>query len=83
MRPVQLLRKLFPRFVRYYNRFEVRGVNNLPKKGSAIIAANHGGGFDWDNFCLMSALEQFKTDNSARKRIWLLFWDVWAIQHPL
>ncbi|NHI91935.1 MAG: hypothetical protein EAX96_05490 [Candidatus Lokiarchaeota archaeon] len=82
MRPLQFIRKIFPWFVRNYNRLEVRGINNLPKKGSAIIAANHGGGLDWDNFCLMSALERFKTNNPTRKRIWLLYWDVWSVDHP-
>ena len=73
------LRRVFPQWVRYYNRLEVRGIENLPKKGSAIIAPNHSGSLDLDNFCTMSALEQFKTSNSARKRIWLCYWDTWSI----
>lgn len=73
------LRKIFPWWVRYYNRFEIRGINNLPREGSAIIALNHSGGLDLDNFCIMSALEQFKTNNPARKRIWLCYWDKWSI----
>lgn len=73
------LRDIFPKFVRYYNRFEIRGLENLPNKGSAIIAPNHSGAFDLDNFCIMSALEQFKITNPARKRIWLCYWDTWSI----
>ncbi len=80
MRIHTFFKKIFPWLVRYYNGLEVRGIHNLPKKGSAIIAANHAGGFDWDNFCLMSALEQFKTKNPARKRIWLMYWDLWAVE---
>lgn len=73
------LRRFFPWWVRYYNRFEVRGIENLPNKGSAIIAPNHSGGLDLDNFCLMSALEQFKDNQPTRKRIWLCYWDKWAV----
>ncbi len=73
------LRKVFPWFVRYYNRFELQGLKNLPKKGSAIIAPNHSGGLDYDNFTLMSALDQFKSSNPQRKRIWLCYWDYWSI----
>ncbi|MBD3230571.1 MAG: hypothetical protein GF329_20495 [Candidatus Lokiarchaeota archaeon] len=72
------LRKIFPWFIRYYNRLELHGVHNLPKEGSAIIAANHSGGLDYDNFCLMSALEHFKTKKKNRKRIWLCYHDIWA-----
>ncbi|MFW9938910.1 MAG: lysophospholipid acyltransferase family protein [Candidatus Thorarchaeota archaeon] len=77
------IRKIFPWWMRYYNRFEVRGINNLPKEGSAIIALNHSGGLDLDNFCIMSALEQFKTDDPTRKRIWLCYWDKWSIGENL
>lgn len=82
MNILQFLRRIFPWWVRHYNRLEVRGIINLPSKGSAIIAANHAGGFDYDNFCLMSALEQFKTDDPARKRIWLIYWDIWCVEEP-
>lgn len=74
----KLLRKVLPWFIRYYNRLEVKGIKNLPKIGSAIIAANHSGGLDLDNFCLMSALEHLKTNNKKRKRIWLCYHDIWA-----
>lgn len=77
------LRKAFPWWVRHYHRLEVRGVENLPKVGSAIIAPNHSGGWDLDNFTLMSALEQFKANNPARKRIWLMYWDVWSVENPI
>jgi len=80
---LQFLRRLFPWFVRHYNRLEVRGIHNLPKKGSAVIAPNHSGGFDWDNFSLMSALDHFKTNNPARKRIWLCYWDVYSVETPI
>ena len=73
------LRSIFPWWLRHYHRFEVHGIENLPKKGSAIIAPNHSGCWDLDNFALMSALEQFKTNNPARKRIWLCYWDKWSI----
>ncbi|MHA1294126.1 MAG: lysophospholipid acyltransferase family protein, partial [Promethearchaeota archaeon] len=72
------LRKIFPWIVRYYNRLEIRGIKNIPKEGSAIIAPNHSGGLDWDNFCIMSALDHFKTSNPARKHIWLMYWDKWS-----
>jgi 1-acyl-sn-glycerol-3-phosphate acyltransferase len=74
------LRKAFPWWIRHYNRLEVRGIENLPKKGSAIIAPNHSGGLDWDNFSLMSALDHFITSNPARKRIWLCYWDLWSVE---
>ena len=73
------LRKIFPWWIRYYNRFEVKGMENIPLRGSAIIAPNHSGGLDFDNFCLMSALEQFELEDPARKRIWLCYWDKWSI----
>ena len=74
------LRSIFPWFFRHYNGLEVRGVENLPAQGSAIIASNHSGGMDLDNFCLMSALEHVKTSNPARKRIWLCYWDKWSAE---
>jgi len=73
------LRNVFPWFARYYNRFELRGIENLPRTGSAIIAPNHSGGLDYDNFCLMSAFDHLKSSNPQRKRIWLCYWDYWAI----
>lgn len=75
----EALRKVFPKFIKYYNHFELRGIENIPDKGSAIIAPNHSGAFDLDNFCLMSALEHLKTNNPKRKRIWLCYWDKWSI----
>jgi 1-acyl-sn-glycerol-3-phosphate acyltransferase len=74
---------MFPLFVHYYNRFELRGVENLPQEGSAIIAPNHSGGLDYDNFVLMSALEQLNVPDSKRRRIWLCYWDYWAISGNL
>jgi len=76
------LRKIHPWWLRHYHRLEVRGIENLPKNGSAVIAPNHSGGLDLDNFCIMSALEHFKTTNPARKRIWLCYWDLWAVESP-
>ena len=73
------LRKIFPWFVRYYNRLEIHGIENLPTSGSAIIAPNHSGGLDYDNFSLMSALDHFKSSDPRRRRIWLCYWDYWAI----
>ncbi|MBD3337486.1 MAG: hypothetical protein GF353_00165 [Candidatus Lokiarchaeota archaeon] len=75
----ELLRKFFPWWIRHYNRLEIRGFKNLPISGSAIIAPNHSGAWDLDNFCLMSALEHFKTSNPQRKRIWLCYWDKWCV----
>ncbi len=72
------MRILFPKWVKYYNRFELKGLENLPKSGSAIIAPNHSGGWDWDNLCLMSAFDHVKTSRKDRKRIWLLYWDLWS-----
>ena len=83
IRFLDFLRKIFPWCVRHYNRLQINGITNLPKKGSAIIAPNHSGGFDLDNFVLMSALEHFKTNNPARKRIWLCYWDKWAVEDPI
>ncbi len=80
---LETLRKVFPYWMRYYHRLEVRGAENLPKKGSAIIAPNHSGGWDLDNFSIMSALEQFRTEDPARKRIWLMYWDVWSKENPV
>jgi 1-acyl-sn-glycerol-3-phosphate acyltransferase len=74
------LRKVYPWWLRHYHRLEVRGIENLPKKGSAVIAPNHSGGLDLDNFSLMCALEQFKTSNPLRKRIWLCYWDLYAVE---
>ena len=77
------LRKFFPWWMRVYHRLEIRGIENLPKEGSAVIAPNHSGSFDLDNFSIMSALEHFKTRNPARKRIWLCYWDKWAVEEPM
>ncbi len=74
------LRRAYPWWLRHYHRLEVRGTENLPKQGSAIIAPNHSGGLDLDNFSIMCALEQFKTLNPIRKRIWLCYWDLWSVE---
>lgn len=76
------LRTIYPWWLRHYHRLEVRGIENLPKEGSAIIAPNHSGGLDVDNFTIMSALEHFKTANPARKRIWLCYWDKYSVESP-
>ncbi|MGQ4874571.1 MAG: 1-acyl-sn-glycerol-3-phosphate acyltransferase [Promethearchaeia archaeon] len=79
----EYLRELFPKFIRYYNRLEINGIENIPKKGSAIIAPNHSGDLDLDNFVIMTLFEQFKTNNPSRKRIWLCYWDNWSIGNNL
>jgi 1-acyl-sn-glycerol-3-phosphate acyltransferase len=73
------LRNFFPWFVKYYNRLELRGIENLPQNSSAIIAPNHSGGLDYDSFSLMSSLDRIKSTSYQGKRIWLCFWDIWSI----
>ena len=75
-----LIKKIFPWFIRYYNRLEIHGIYNLPKNKSAIISPNHSGGLDLDNFCLMTALEHIKKTQTQEtsKRIWLCYHDIWA-----
>lgn len=79
--PLDFLRNIFPYYLRYYHRFEVRGTENLPRNGSAIIAPNHSGGWDLDNFTLMSSLELL-TKNPKRRKIHLCYWDYWAEEYP-
>ncbi|MHA1233392.1 MAG: hypothetical protein ACTSPQ_22445 [Candidatus Helarchaeota archaeon] len=69
------LRHLIPWILRYYNRLRIYGIENIPKEGSAIIAPNHSGGLDLDNFCIMSIFDHFITNDERRKRIWLCYWD--------
>ncbi|MBD3351110.1 MAG: hypothetical protein GF364_06455 [Candidatus Lokiarchaeota archaeon] len=76
------MRRIIPKFLRYYNRLEVKGIENIPKRGSAIIAPNHSGGFDMDNFAIMSLFDFVKTNNPLRKRVWLCYWDKWAVEEP-
>lgn len=76
-------RKIFPWWMRYYHRLKISGVENLPKHHSGIIAGNHSGGFDLDNFVLMSALEQFSRRPSHRQRIWECYHDKWAVEEYL
>lgn len=76
------IRKKLPWFLRYYNRLEIKGLNHIPKKGSAIITPNHSGGLDLDNFAIMSLFDHVQSENPARKRIWLCYWDKWAVEEP-
>ena len=72
------LRKAIPFTARYWNRLEIRGLNNIATPGSKLLAVNHGGGWDYDNFTIMSALDYVTTSNPARKHIWLYAWDKWC-----
>jgi len=74
----RFFRKFIPWWARYYHQLQISGMNNIPKKGSAIIAPNHSGGFDYDNFTLMSVLEHFAGNNAARKKVWLCYHDKWV-----
>jgi len=67
-RILQKWRESFPWWVRRYHRLQIRGLSHLPKQGSAIIAANHSGGFDLDNFWIMSLFDHIKVINPARKQ---------------
>lgn len=73
------LRKFLPWWLRYYYRLQVSGIENLPKQHSAIIAGNHSGGFDLDNFAIMSALDHFSQLPQHRQRIWECYHDRWAV----
>lgn len=73
--PGNFLRKITPWWMKYYHRLELRGLDNFPKSSSAIIAGNHGGAFDYDNFGLMTAFETLPVDSHIRRRIWLLYDD--------
>lgn len=78
-----VLRKIIPFWLRYYHRMQVTGISNLPKENSAIIAGNHSGGFDLDNFAIMSALEHFSHLPLHRRRIWECYHDRWAVDEYL
>lgn len=81
MKPIlSFLRQIFPKWMRYYHQLEIKGIQNLPKDQSTIIAPNHSGGWDWDNLCLMSLLDHIPNPQEHRKRIWLCYWDRWAVQ---
>ena len=75
---VKFLRGYYPFIAKYINRLEIRGLENIISPGSKLIAVNHGGGWDYDNFVLMSMLDHIKTQNPARKNIWLCVWDKWC-----
>jgi 1-acyl-sn-glycerol-3-phosphate acyltransferase len=75
-----VLRQIFPWWAKYYHRLEVRGLENLPQTGTAIIAPNHSGGFDYDNFCLMSAFETLPYAHPLRRKLWLLYDDRSVVQ---
>jgi len=70
-----IVRKIFPWCVKYYHRLEIHGLENLPCSGSAIIAPNHSGGLDYDNFCLMSVFDTFPLKHPLRRKLWLLYDD--------
>lgn len=71
-------RKAIPFVGKYWNRYEIRGLEHIATKGSKLLAINHGGGWDYDNFLIMSALDHVKTSDPARKKIWLFAWDKWC-----
>lgn len=73
-----IFRKSIPFIARYWNRYEIRGLENIASKGSKLLAINHGGGWDYDNFLIMSALQHVQTQDPARKKIWLFAWDKWC-----
>ncbi|MDT0323693.1 lysophospholipid acyltransferase family protein [Streptomyces millisiae] len=50
-----LLRLLRPVFERYF-RVEVRGIENIPTDGGALIVANHSGTLPWDGLMLQVAV---------------------------
>ena len=81
MHPLDFLRKIFPIYLRYFHRYELRGLENLPCDTSAIIAPNHSGGWDMDNFALMSCLEPLNL-GKHRRRIHLCYWDYWDVEYP-
>ncbi len=71
-------RKAIPFIARYWNHYEIRGLEHIASPGSKVLAINHGGGWDYDNFLIMSALDYVRTNNPARKCIWLFAWDKWC-----
>jgi 1-acyl-sn-glycerol-3-phosphate acyltransferase len=74
--PEELIYKAAPRFImeimRKYFRLQVEGLENLPRKGRAIIAPNHSGysGFD----AMVLAHEVFKATQSAPRVLAHQFW---------
>ncbi|OLS16408.1 MAG: hypothetical protein RBG13Loki_0036 [Promethearchaeota archaeon CR_4] len=72
---LKTFRKAIPFITRYWNHYEIRGLEHIASPGSKVLAINHGGGWDYDNFLIMSALDHVKTDNHARKRMHLFVWD--------
>ncbi len=55
------LKKAIPPFLeslRRYTRLETEGIENIPKRGSVIIVANHSGVWGWDAFILQNEIFQ-------------------------
>jgi 1-acyl-sn-glycerol-3-phosphate acyltransferase len=75
---LKTFRKAIPFIARHWNRYEIRGLENIASDGSKLLAINHSGGWDYDNFLIMSALDHIKTENTARKKIWLFAMDTWC-----
>ncbi len=74
----KFFRRYIPFLARYWNHYEIRGLEHIASPGSKLLAINHGGGWDYDNFLIMSALDYVRSNNPARKRIWLFAWDKWC-----
>ncbi|MDT0270344.1 lysophospholipid acyltransferase family protein [Streptomyces sp. DSM 44915] len=67
-----LLPLLRPVFERYF-RVEVRGVENIPADGGALIVANHSGALPWDGLMLQVAVRE---RHPAERRLRLLAADL-------
>ncbi|MHA1299423.1 MAG: lysophospholipid acyltransferase family protein [Candidatus Helarchaeota archaeon] len=68
MGKVNLPIRLFRKFIHFFFRPEIIGFNeNIPKKGGALIAANHGG-YELDTFILSCITKRW---------IHVLYWDIY------
>lgn len=72
---------LFRYYFKFYHRFEVRGIEHIPK-GAALIAPNHSGGFDLDIVAISHCchpmreiqvliMDKYHYINSAWGRYWV------------
>src|SRR5690606_19755292 len=67
-----LLRLLRPVFEKYF-RVEVRGIDNIPATGGALIVANHSGTLPWDALMLQVAV---RDRHPARRHLRMLAADL-------
>ena len=70
-------RAWFRRYFRWYHRYEVTGLENLPP-GAALIAVNHGGGLDLDIVALSDCTHPSREIHSLIAHDWHFLFSKWG-----